>query len=238
MHRPDLLDQGPFRAHAAGAVPSPGTPSIHGIDLPIGHAPVSDVLAIAGRLAARFPLTGLWPLAWPYAGTAPSIWPAADLARIDEVGLSAEMGRRWAAVSPVEPFGGLAPAMPRVPGAERFEPFAVTAAAGALGGRASLLLVPCVRPADAVTAVSVPPVRAIAPVVEARLLRSFEDRFGAIPVAISPAGITLAVERPPTGKMQAQRLAAELLAYGQRAAPADLARALRSVAPAFWLLRR
>jgi hypothetical protein len=238
MHRSDLLDEGPFRAQVAGAVPSPGTPSLHGIGLPLGEAPVEDVLAIAARLAARFPLTGLWPLAWLYAGAAPSIRPAADLSRIDEVGLSAEMGRLWAAISPAEPFPGLAPAMPGVPGAGRFEPFAVAAAAGALGERASLLLVPCVRPADAVAAVGVPPVRPIAPLIEARLLRSFEDRFGAIPVAISPAGIALAVERPPTGKMQARRLAAELLAYGRCGAPGDLAGSLRSAAPAFWLLRR
>jgi Domain of unknown function (DUF4253) len=79
-----------------------------------------------------------------------------------------------------------------------------------------VLLVPCNRPADALIALGHRPETTDAAELGS-VLRSWEERFSAVPVELTPSTVTLAVGAPPTTADQALRLAAELHAI----APAD-----------------
>jgi hypothetical protein len=252
------------------SLPKPGARTLHGIELPPGSCrpadpldegllpfwtsdePVDDPYVLAGRLADVFPATGLWPLLWPFWDeVATYLGASPDIGRIDQLGLRSELARLWALASrppaAVEPFGevfpGLAPGMPRHPDAPPFAPFALAAELVPLPG-ARLLLVPCTRPADAAGLLAVAREHPVTALVETRLLRSYEERFGACPVALTPFGIHLAVERPPTGKSQSLKLAAELFVYapgeddGRPGALRETAAGLRGEEPACWFLAR
>ncbi|MGO9956244.1 MAG: DUF4253 domain-containing protein [Solirubrobacteraceae bacterium] len=79
-------------------------------------------------------------------------------------------------------------------------------------GPYQLLLVPCNQPADAIDVLDFG-VAGIPPGGPSALLRSWEARFGADLVMLSPNGRELlAVQSPPTSPGQAQRLAIEILA--------------------------
>lgn len=74
-----------------------------------------------------------------------------------------------------------------------------------------LLLVPCRRPADAIAAIGWD--HSFIPLpMTAAVLRSWEDRFGAVPIAIEPSSILLAVDAPVADATQATALAAEIIA--------------------------
>jgi hypothetical protein len=74
-----------------------------------------------------------------------------------------------------------------------------------------ILLVPCNRPADALGVIAWQGQRLSCAEICATL-RSWEERFAAIPVALDAWGATLLIGSPPTMRDQALRLAAELAA--------------------------
>jgi Domain of unknown function (DUF4253) len=163
--------------------------------------------------AARFAATGLWPLiieeeldAEPPAGLPP---PASgDALTVLATGWAEATGgeedpRRLDPFSP-DTFPGLADPAPgaRTP--------AVAAALTSVDADLGLLLVPVTRPADVVHALRWDGAcnYDLDGTMLTSVLRSWEERFDAITVAIGPASLVLAVRRPPTGAL-ALRVAAE-----------------------------
>jgi hypothetical protein len=83
----------------------------------------------------------------------------------------------------------------------------------ASGGSARIGLVSCRRPADAVALMGwLGTINVTGPPQTSAVLRSWEDRFGAILVGLSFATITLLVSRPPVSDGDALRVAAEVAA--------------------------
>jgi hypothetical protein len=110
---------------------------------------------------------------------------------------------------PLAPFGstfpGLAPAGPET------DAVAVELRAG---GRARIGLVSCRRPADAVALIGWTGAINVRPATElSAVLRSWEDRYGAMLVGLGFATMTLLVSRPPTDIDDAVQLAAEVAAF-------------------------
>lgn len=82
------------------------------------------------------------------------------------------------------------------------------------GGRARIGMVSCRRPADAVALIGWSGAINVRPATEvAAVLRSWEDRFGAVLVGLGFATMTLLVNRPPTEDTAAIHLAAEVAAF-------------------------
>jgi len=216
-------------------------PTVAGLELPLGRGRVpleADGQArpafwstdeevahphlLAHRLAMAFQETGLWPVIWTRnddpakycAGPRPgpvlrSAEAAAVLRRLDAVA-----GRPG-----VVTFTRLAEAS-LAPGAEpRFEPFAAyerwarSVTDDQPLGPAQVMLVPCRIPADALAAVGLrtDDGRRVEPAIATAVFRSWQERFGAIPVAFAPASVVLAVGAPPTTRAQASALAGEQL---------------------------
>lgn len=192
----------------------------------LGRAPSSDY----GALARAFDRTGLWPLmcASLGGGEEDRPWSSGELdppgsSRPDAHDAARVLADFWANAMPppdeideqfrqaLEPFGagfpGLAPA---AEGPD--DDGSVERAARASKGRLGLVAV--TRPADVVPAIGWSgPVNHSADMgLLAAVLRSWEDRFGAIVVGIGFDTLTLAVQRPVGDGAAAERLAAEHLA--------------------------
>jgi hypothetical protein len=221
----------PFFATRSGAVPGARRPTIAGVRLPPGRrAPDSlpsywisdEPLEAAGHAAATiaraFAETGLWPLLWSWDED-----PAAYLDqpiepdRVDAIDVEAVLRLGWdrlAAhpadlVEPVGPhFPGLAAGSLVDPAAAR-DPFQV---AELLGIAARLMIVPCNRPADCVALIGGLAVEVDGAEISA-VIRSWEERFGAVLVAAEPSLATLAITAPPSAHEQALAAAAEQLAF-------------------------
>lgn len=177
-------------------------------------------------LAMQFPETGLWPLALhglydgsgrPWANGELSPVSEADIDAID-LGAVLEDGWRGSLVPIRNPWppgtGPLAPFGSDFPGLAPLQHFyGEQPVVSGPGGRAHLGLVSCRRPADAIAlagwtgAIN----RREAAEVSA-VLRSWEDRFGAVLVGLGFATITLLVNRPPTTDDDALHVAAEVAA--------------------------
>jgi hypothetical protein len=225
---------GSFFAANAGTVPGTGTPSIAGIQLPEGAPmpdgneawywqttdPVADAESLAGRLAAAFPETGLWPLL--YAWEEHPSWDVGEVRDLDALDRSIDVGQvmrlqwetwkrsPWGRPPFVSEFPGLAEP-PVVLGNRPAldDPFAnLNLDAWPVWG---LLLVPCHRPAD-VLAVLNWDYTAIPASVIAAVLRSWEERFAAVTVQVNWFSVTLHVGAPPTHVEQAIKLVAEFAA--------------------------
>ena len=177
-------------------------------------------------LSAQFPSTGLWPLLLhglcdgsgrPWANG--ELSPVAE-AEIDALDAHAVLEGGWfgslvpirnpwpAGTGPLAPFGpsfpGLAPAMSPRDGDRLM---------AEVGGGGRLGLVSCRRPADAIALAGwMGSMNRIEPVEVSAVLRSWEDRFGAVLVGLSFATITLLVSRPPVSHDDALRVAAEVAA--------------------------
>jgi hypothetical protein len=207
-------------------------------------AAVADVLRLATSLAERFPETGLWPCLWvafdePASYCFEFLRDGADPADPDPAAVLAKLWNFWGPPAPeaVEPFTdgfpGLAPPTAR---GEPSNPFAGFAERwrplDAQGDK--LVLVPCNRPADVITAIGFecgPEGSAAASNISllASVLRSWEERFHAFLVRLVPGGLTLAVQSPPETLEHALDVAAELYSF----APGEEARrpaALRELA--------
>lgn len=211
-------------------------PLVDGIGLPDGRprpdedaffwatdAPVSDPGRFAKPLAAAFARTGLWPLLWEweedpanYYGWRPEIRDAGASAG------EAVLRALWSSVAEDSgsdaAFPGLAPASvarDRPPGLDNaFDVVGDDAQRASWQPSQRLLLVPCTRPADALAVLgwdySEIPLSLITAV-----LRSWEERFGAVPVQLEPSALTLHIGAPPKRMEQAMHLAAELCAVAE-----------------------
>jgi Domain of unknown function (DUF4253) len=215
----------PFFARRSGEIPHSGTPELAGVSLPPGRRyprPYSaaywcsddaapDVWALAELLADSFRDTGVWPLLWRFEED-PDVYMGGhgDLPAIDAVDVAAALRELWesagstpAATYPFTTFPGLAAsAQTPVP---RQNPFAGLARAGEA---ARLLLVPCNRPADAITALGGLACETAPPLISA-VLRSWEERFAAVAYAVMPRAVGLSVTAPPLTMDHALALAAE-----------------------------
>ena len=220
----------PFFAPRSGALPRAGTPTVAGLRLPRGDRqpplapawwesdhPVSDAVALCARLAAAFPGTGLWPLPWVCAGVTEGYFAGGDPRGVDAADPAAILREAWERF-PLDPgvteplgaaFPGLAPASAPAAAEDPFTARAAHAPANQWGLDPRLLLVPCNRPADAL-AVLAPHNESLTPTDLVAVLRSWEERFGAVPVELGPGTVMLSVGSPPTTREQALLLAGEI----------------------------
>ncbi|MGZ4616009.1 MAG: DUF4253 domain-containing protein [Actinomycetes bacterium] len=191
----------------------------------VTDAAVPDAATAWCALVEQFPATGLWPLLLHslYDGSGRP-WDNGELEPVPEAGIDAldprqvlesgwygwlvPVGNPWPpGTGPLAPFGpefpGLAPSQP--PSEE--VPVAFT------DGSAHLGLVSCRRPADAVAVAGwLGAINVTGAAQVSAVLRSWEDRFGAMVAGLGFATITLLVSRPPTSDDDALRVAAEVAA--------------------------
>ena len=187
---------------------------------------VPGAVAAWAALAEQFPATGLWPLLLHslYDGSGRP-WANAELSPVTETEIDAldprdVLAEGWhgslvpirnpwpPGTGPLAPFGpdfpGLAPA--QLPWDD--EPLEPDTA-----GSAQLGLVSCRRPADAVALAGwMGAINRREPAEVSAVLRSWEDRFGAMLVGLGFATLTLLVTRPPTTEEAALHTAAEVAA--------------------------
>lgn len=218
----------------AAAPPRDTKPVLWISDEPVGGA-VSRMLGRGlGRvyldLVAAFPRTGLWPLALETLRSGDGRpWLSGEFdpgssSPIESHDPAAVLAARWSEALPIgdddededaeggleelAPFGrafpGLAPA-PRAPP----DPAALEAVVA--GARGRLGLVAVTRPADVVAAIGWSgPANHFSDMGSfSAVLRSWEDRFGAIVVGLGFDTLTLAVQRPPDTRELALAVAAE-----------------------------
>jgi len=221
----------PFFAKRSGSVPNTRRPTIAGVRLPPGRrAPDSlpsywisdEPLKAAGDAAATiagaFKETGLWPLLWPWTEDPEAyLDQPIEPGRVDAVDVEAVLRRGWERLSSdradlVKPVGSRFPGLAATSHVDRAaarEPFKL---AELLGDAARLMIVPCNRPADCVALIGGLAVEADAAEISA-VIRSWEERFGAVLVAAEPSLATLAITAPPTTPEQALAVAAEQLSF-------------------------
>ncbi len=227
----------PFFAKRTGQIPKNGRPDVNGVTLPIGtrrpergaaywatDKPADDLAFLIHRLADMFTDTGLWPVVWSFPDAPEGYLGGGhhEIDGIDEINVEDLLVERWSryrshigGVSDLTDFPGLAAAQPRTEN-QSPDPWP----APVLTGPAYLLLVPCNRPADAVTALGGIGAVTPAPVTSA-VLRSWEERFGAVFYQAEPEVTRVAVARPPQHRDQAVALAAELYALNPRLGDLD-----------------
>lgn len=212
-------------------LPANGHSRVDGIRLPDGHRdayglllwstddPVPDAVALAAKLARVFPQTGLWPLLWPSWDRPASYMDGArGLGGITSGDVSRYLTARWVGLSRANPFLGGFPGLAAGSSqASTTNPFAIlqsniATVTAAAPGPYDVLLVPCDRPADAITVVGYE-ITGPTNGIYASILRSWEDRFGAHLVMLTPDGREMfAVQSPPQNVHDARRLGTELLA--------------------------
>lgn len=232
----------PFFARRSGAIPTKGQPEVAGVRLPAGarqpsrmaaywasHEPVGNIDALAPFLAARFADTGLWPLLWRFdEDPANYMYGHGDLDAIDEQNLHALLQDRWpTSIAPgdIDLLGDTFPGLARASeGADPADPFPQWA----FGEPARLLLVPCNRPADAITALGGVAGDEQPPIISAAL-RSWEQRFGATAYEVGPGLVRVSVARPPATLDQALRVAMELQLITEADGPASLQQAAQAL---------
>lgn len=224
----------PFFARRSGAVPREGRPMVAGVRLPRGYRlrrylpaywasdeEVPDVGEVAGRLAQAFPQTGVWPLVWSSWEDPGSTGPVdpGGMDNVNAIDVAEVLRRGWSGYAARHPdtelpFGGdlpsLAPATPDRPG-ERWNPFWHLPSSRAASGR--LLLVPCNRPADAMRVMG--DLGAINSSYISAVLRSWEERFAAVPIDVEPGRIWLAAGAPPRERGQAELFVAEYRGFSE-----------------------
>ena len=236
----------PFFAPRAGVPPATGSPTLAGVHLPPGSRcprhwasdlPVAEASALAASLIKAFPETGLWPILWEFPETPDHYLDGSGDPRIaDGVDVAGVIRRLWRMYRPDEDFPGLARPQTGM-GLEEFaDSFGALMRASLSSPVAYLVLVPAHRPSDVMSVVGFGGTAVLRDEHLAAVLRSWEDRFQAVPVVVGPGTLTLAVGAPPASWKDALRLAHEQLtvAPDTPVRPADLARSLRSgaVSPA------
>jgi hypothetical protein len=221
----------PFFARRSGVIPRAGTPTVAGVTLPRGSRcpslgaaywasdqPADDAARLATELVSAFPDTGLWPLLWMWEEDPVNyLGGHGDVDAIDATDAHDLIRTRWEMLRTDPelnaPFGhafpGLAEASaaPARPAADKL--FRVLADPQPWDAGRRLMLVPCNRPADVLTALGFAGTAIEAPQICA-VLRSWEERFAVIPIEMNPSTVTLTVGAPPTTTDQALRLAAEI----------------------------
>jgi Domain of unknown function (DUF4253) len=227
----------PFVASRPGEVPASGAPTIAGIQLPAGIAspgdgppaywrtfePIDDPQRLTSPLAGAFAQTGLWPLLYAWEEDPENYWfggpgvpddLAVDIDEIMRVQWESWNRSTWGPKPIFPEFPGLAEAQGASEDGASGDPFALInddTRRQSWEPTRSLLLVPCRRPADVLAVVGWDFSQMPYPIMTA-LLRSWEERYAAVPVQIDPSTIILSVGRPPQTHTQAQRLVAEFAA--------------------------
>ena len=210
--------QAPF-APRAGKLPGNGPAMVGGVDLPAGSrcgnhwatdAATPAAVSLARRLAAAFPQTGVWPVLWTEADDPDSYMGAGgDPAQADGLDVHDVLQEVWN--------GPLPPLARGSKGTPPADPFGILgrhfAADPDRGDAAVLILVPVNRPADVASVLGVIASEVITDAQATAVLRSWEDRFGAVVTEIAPGGLGVSVGAPPTTKEQAFALAHEHMAF-------------------------
>jgi hypothetical protein len=225
--------EAPLRARRLGRLPRDGRAVVAGVRLPQGsrrhgywatNAPAREAVTIADRLARAFPKTGLWPVLWAWEETPDDYAVPESPAGADDVDVRAALARVWARYrTDGTAFGALAHGSAGPVSTPR-QPFAQLAGAGGLEASdgAAVLLVAVRRPADAVAAIGAVQSE-VAPVADlTAVARSWEDRFGAVLVALSPTTMTFSVGSPPDDEDQVRALAAEQIAFAPEGDTAEV----------------
>ncbi len=215
----------PFFSTRAGTIPVDGSATVGGVLLPRGSrcphhwatdAPVPDAVGVAARLAAAFPQTGLWPVLWAVSGDDPDSYmdgmgnpQAAAHLDPEEV-----LRKTWNQYGADGPFPGLAPGPASADAS--LEPFGTLAQALRNSDQPNtglvLLLVPCHRPADAISVLGPAMTEVMSDDALTAVLRSWEERFGAVLTIMGPGDLGVAVA-PPRNHDQTRVLAAEQFAF-------------------------
>jgi hypothetical protein len=220
----------PFFAPRSGRIPPRRVAELAGIRLPPGRRcprglpaaywasdePASDAAGLASELASAFSETGIWPLLWRFVEDPEAyLGGHGDLDAIDRIDVAVVMQESWSrapwppgSTEPFTEFPGLAPGARERPVASN--PFAVTGEKPV--SDAHLLLVPCNRPADAITMLGGLAGEVAGPVISA-VLRSWEERFFATAYEVAPDLVKLAVAAPPASEEDAFLVAAEHMAF-------------------------
>jgi hypothetical protein len=207
-------------------VPRRGDDALGPAALWVSDRVVPDVAAAWWTLAQQFEATGLWPLVLQALDESGRPWNSGELMPAAEGDVDAldvrqvlEDGWNGWLVPVNNPWppgtGPLAPFGPGFPGLAPLQRAASNSRlALARGGRARIGLVSCRRPADAVATIGWMGAIDVTGAAEvSAVLRSWEDRFGAVVVGLSFATITLLVSRPPASDDDALRVAAEVAAF-------------------------
>lgn len=277
-----------YRASQPGDLPSATAASVDGVALPAGHLievdrsrvavpdaaplgavawvsdePVPTIGPLWSELAARFPVTGLWPIVlapldlgdesrWWDGGLDPTLSRQPD--EIDDIDVETTLSGWWSdnLPSPAEleddqfaavvdgslaPFGRTFPGVAAAPAGEARPNTTAPGAAGHLG------LVPVERPADAPAVMGwTGPINYyddVGPLTV--VLRSWEDRYDAVVVGLGFDTLWMVARRPPRAGDEAAALAAEHFAvcpdqvWQGTETVADYASLLRGQATwAFW----
>ena len=211
-----------LRAERPGRLPDAGQAELAGVELPDGHsvgdreAPhfwrsdvtLKDSVRYASAFAQVFELTGLWPLIWMWSEEdAPENYydEAPDLRHLGVFSAEEVLHAAWVDATSPRPLGvfpGLAPAtVPNAPAQTARDPFArinpeLTFPSTGHDRRCLLLLVPVQRPADSIAALGWDHSFMPHPMAAA-VLRSWEERFGAVPVAVEPSSSSRSTCRSP-----------------------------------------
>jgi hypothetical protein len=218
----------PFFAPRSGRIPPARGAELAGRRLPPGRRyplglpaaywgsiePVPHVERIAAKLASSFAQTGIWPLLWRFDEEPDHyLGGHGDLDAIDRIDVGEILQRSWSqtpwppgSTDPFTDFPGLAPA------AEHRSPALDPFAADRTRAEACLLLVPCNRPADAITMLGGLAGEVEASVISA-VLRSWEERFSAVAYEVAPDLVKLSVTAPPATQKHALLVAAEHMAF-------------------------
>lgn len=190
---------------------------------------VLDPASTWRRLIDSFPETGLWPLLLTPlgGGDRQRPWDSEDLepapvAAIDGLDPAAVLAQGWADslvpigadpyVEHLHPFGVQFPGLSAA-GRRAGPPALVPTGALERPGGTRIGLVPCGRPADAITSIGWQgAINRRAEVQVSAVLRSWEDRLGTVLAGLGFATLTLLVPHPPAEDAEALPIAAELAA--------------------------
>lgn len=209
---------------------APGDPDPHGAGLPAGRLVRMNVASRAEPIALgwlsdradqfseewyavadRFPNAGIWPVLLAGATAGEPGWLAGGVGAPQLVDDDAEalLARTYQAA---EELDGLDPWRSRWLGLAPGEPDRdQLVGVRPMAGQGALLLVPVTRPADVPAAIGWTGAEGYeySGAGISAVLRSWEDRFGAVLIGLGPDRLRLSVERPPRYPEQARRLAGE-----------------------------
>jgi Domain of unknown function (DUF4253) len=204
----------PFFAMRTGRLPVDGTPVVGGVQLPRGSrcmgywatdAVVADPVALARKLAAAFPLTGLWPVLWDAGAGEPDAYAGAvgnpdKAGRVDVRHVLRRLSRTVGELAPGS--GGASTG--------KDDPFGTVDP----GRQVMLILAPVNRPADVLSALGgLIATEYLSDAELTAVVRSWEERFGATVTVMGPGSLELAVQAPPRDPAQALQLAQEYNAF-------------------------
>lgn len=198
--RPDVPV--PFFATRSGALPKARGATLAGLDLPAGRRvpstfaaywcsrkPVADIEQTSQRLMLAFPQTGIWPLCWCHPEDPEAYMGGhGNLDAIEEVDVLALMRAGWGRFTDGRPLGSFT-AFPGLAHASNTDNnHTGRTLRSDVEEEARLLLVPCNRPADSITQLGGIAAEVDPPQCSA-ILRSWEERFGAVPIEVAPSRI-------------------------------------------------